>query len=162
MTLRAAEDRDLPGILRIWNHAISATEETFNSQAKSVAELDAFARAQRDAGRALLVIDEGGVVGFGHYVQFRGGVGYARSMEHTLYVDAAVQGGGRGSTLLAALEAHARHRGAHVMVGGIVATNTGSIRFHERHGYTRSGLMPEVGYKWGTHYDLVLMHKILT
>ena len=47
------------------------------------------------------------------------------------------------------------------MIGGITASNKGSLRFHERHGYARWGVIPAAGWKFGQFHDLVLMGKDL-
>ncbi|MEM6897013.1 MAG: N-acetyltransferase family protein [Pseudomonadota bacterium] len=163
MSIRAARREDLAAIGDIWNAAIRDTAQTFNSVEKSLADLaDTFAARQAD-GHALLVVEDAGRVrGFGTYVQFRGGVGYARTMEHTLYLAADARGRGMGDALLRALEEHARARGMKSLIGGIAGENTGSIRFHERLGYARIATLPQVGYKFGRYMDLVLMQKMLS
>ena len=47
------------------------------------------------------------------------------------------------------------------MVGGIDATNVGSIRLHEAFGFETVGRLPEVGFKFGRYMDLVFMQKLL-
>lgn len=105
--------------------------------------------------------DAGRVVGFAGYGQFRGGVGYARTMEHTIYLEDGVQGRGAGRALMQAVETHARAGGAHSMWAAVTASNAPSIAFHERLGYEHVALLPEVGFKWGRLMDLVLMRKLL-
>ena len=63
--------------------------------------------------------------------------------------------------LLPPLMESAKALGKHVMVGGLDAANTASIALHERFGFTRVGLMPEVGYKFDRYLDLLLVQKIL-
>ena len=160
--IRRALAEDLPSIGRIWNTAIRETNQTFNSREKTQDELVNLLIERDAAGHALLVVDEGEVVGFGTYSQFRGGVGYGRTMEHTLYLDPVLRGRGQGSALMAALEDHARDGGAHSLIGGIAGENEASILFHERLGYTRVATLPQVGYKFGRYMDLVLLQKFLT
>ena len=160
--IRPATSDDLPCIGRIWNAAIRETNQTFNSCEKTEDELADLLAERNAAGHALLVVDEGAVVGFGTYGQFRGGVGYGRTMEHTLYLDPALRGRGQGRALMAALEDHARDGGAHSLIGGIAGENEASILFHQKLGYTRIATLPQVGYKFGRYMDLVLLQKFLT
>ena len=51
--------------------------------------------------------------------------------------------------------------GMHVMIAGIDADNAGSIRFHERLGFTQAAHLRQVGFKFGRWLDLVLMQRIL-
>ena len=47
------------------------------------------------------------------------------------------------------------------MVAAIDASNSGSIRIHERLGFTRVGLLPQVGTKFGSWLDLAFLQLIL-
>jgi phosphinothricin acetyltransferase len=82
-------------------------------------------------------------------------------VEHGLYVARAAQRRGVGSALLGELIERAVAFGAHVMVAGIEARNEASLALHERFGFVRVGLMPEVGRKFDRWLDLVLMQRIL-
>ncbi|MEM1237603.1 MAG: N-acetyltransferase family protein [Pseudomonadota bacterium] len=160
--IRPAREEDLPAIGRIWNAVIRDTTATFTSQEKTDADLVALLEERRAAGGAFLVFDAGEVSGFATYGPFRGGIGYAHTQEHTLYLDPVAQGRGQGGELLSALETQARSQGVHSLVGGISGENEGAIRFHERLGYTRVATLPQVGRKFGRYLDLVLMQKFLT
>jgi len=59
------------------------------------------------------------------------------------------------------LIARATTLGLHVMIAGIDADNAGSIRFHERLGFTRAAHLTQVGFKFGRWLDLVLMQRLL-
>ena len=43
------------------------------------------------------------------------------------------------------------------MVAGVEAGNTGSLRLHEKLGFTRTGLLPQVGTKFGRWLDLAFL-----
>lgn len=160
--IASARDTDAAGIAALWSKAIRDTDITFNSIEKTDADIRALLAEKAAAGHGFFVAREGGeVLGFAGYGQFRGNVGYARTMEHTIYLADGLQGRGVGRALMAAVEDHARAAGAHSMWGGITATNTSSIAFHERLGYDYMGRLPEVGFKWGKLMDLVLMRKLL-
>ena len=47
------------------------------------------------------------------------------------------------------------------MVAGIDASNAASIRFHERLGFERVGLLREVGCKFGRWLDLAFLERRL-
>lgn len=160
--IRAATPDDIPAITAIINHVIRATTITFNSVEKSESEVLAMMTDRRALGFEMFVADVGGVVGYATYVQFRAGVGYARSMEHSVALTDAGQGKGLGRGLMQAVEDHARAGGAHIMVGAITSDNVQSVSFHKALGYDLVGRMPEVGFKFGRYYDLLLMQKILS
>lgn len=105
--------------------------------------------------------DNGRVLGFAAYGQFRNGAGYAHSMEHTIYTAPAAQGKGIGAALLRHVERHAAAGGARLMIGAVTGSNAASISFHLRHGYAEWGRLPCAGFKFGTWHELILMGKDL-
>jgi phosphinothricin acetyltransferase len=117
------------------------------------------------AGHGFLVAaapDDGTILGFATYAQFRGGIGYARSMEHTILLAPEAHGKGLGRALLTALEKHAAEEGAHQILAGVSSENAAGIRFHLAMGYVECARIPAAGYKFGRYMDLVLMQKFLS
>lgn len=160
--IRAATSEDVPAIAAIINHVIRDTTITFNAVEKSEAEVLAMLHDRRALGFEMFVADVNGVVGYATYAQFRLGVGYARTMEHSVALADAGQGRGLGRALMQAVEDHARVGGAHVMVGAITGDNRQSVSFHKALGYALVGTLPDAGFKFGTYHDLLLMQKILS
>ena len=162
-TIGAATEADLAAVGAIWNEVIRDTPLTFNAVEKTDDDLSSLLASHAANDTGFLVARDGDtVLGFGVYSQFRGGIGYARSMEHSIYLAPEAQGRGLGRDLLSALEDHARARGVHAMMAGISGENMGSVTFHEKVGYTRLARIPEVGFKFGRYLDLILLQKILT
>lgn len=160
--LRGARQEDVPAIAAIWNPIIRDTVITFWPTERSVAEIAALVRDRQSDGRPFMVAEAGGdILGFATYSQFRNGGGYARSMEHTIYLAPQARNSGTGRLLLTALEDHARTCGHRLMIGGITASNEGSLRFHARAGYQEWGRIPCAGWKFGAFHDLILMGKDL-
>lgn len=161
-TIRPATAADAAAICAIWNPIIRDTVITFNPVARDAAEIETMIATRQAGPGAFFVAEErGALLGFASYAQFRGGLGYARCMEHTINLAPAARGQGLGPKLMTALEDHARASGHHVMVAAITGSNAGSIRFHAALGYTHVGTMPQVGWKFGQYHDLVLMQKTL-
>ena len=159
--IRPATREDAPAVAALWNPLIRESLVTFNAVEKSEAEIAALIDAAHADGRAFLVADPGEILGFVTYVQFRGGIGYRHSMEHTIILAPEARGRGTGRALMAAAEADAAARGAHVMVAGISAENPGGRAFHAAIGYRELAVLPEVGRKFDRWLDLVLMAKRL-
>ena len=161
-TIRPATAADAPAICALWNPIIRDTVVTFNPVERDPAEIaEMIATRHAGPGAFFVAEDADGLLGFAAYAQFRGGLGYARCMEHTINLAPAARGQGLGPRLMTALEDHARAAGHHVMVAAITGSNTGSVRFHAGHGYVHVGTMPQVGWKFGRYHDLVLMQKTL-
>lgn len=157
--IRPATPADAPAIAAIWNRIIRETTATFTTVEKDPETL----AAQIAAGTPWWVAEvDGTVQGHANYGQFRGGPGYARTMEHSIHLSNLASGQGLGRALMAALEAHARANGVHVMVAGVSSDNPAGQAFHARLGYAECGRVLQAGHKWGRWLDLVLMQKILT
>lgn len=161
--IRDAGEHDATAIAALWNPMIRDTAVTFNSAEKSVADVAAMIRDRQSAGHAFMMAeDDRGLLGFCTYAQFRGGVGYARTMEHTIILDARAQGKGIGRALLNAIEDHARAAGAISLFAGVSAENPAGQAFHARMGYQQVAILQRVGFKFGREMDLVLMQKFLS
>lgn len=160
--IRQAVAGDAAAIAEIWNPMIRDTLVTFQPHPREPAELAALIATRAGQGHPFLVAHLGrDILGFATYAQFRPGPGYAHTMEHTVILSPRAQGAGHGRRLMAALEDHARRRGVRAMIGAITAENTDSQKFHEALGYGVVGHLPQVGWKFGRHHDLVLMQKLL-
>ena len=87
------------------------------------------------------------------------GVGMARVSGEILlcYVQPESFRRGVGRALMTELIARARGLGKHVMVGAVEAGNTASLALHRALGFERTGLMPEVGTKFGRWLDLAFV-----
>ena len=159
--IRRASEAEAGAIAGIWNAYIRDTAVTFNSAEKSPDDVAAMIRDRDAAGFATFILEGAtGIAGFASYSQFRGGVGYARSMEHTILLAPGMRGGGLGRALMQAVEDHARAGGAHCLMG-VSAENPAGRAFHARMGFAEVATLRQVGFKFGRHMDLVLMQKFL-
>ncbi|MCX2522647.1 GNAT family N-acetyltransferase [Larsenimonas rhizosphaerae] len=156
-----AGEQDLQAIVAIYNQAVRETTAIWNFTEVDEANRWHWLRERVDAGYPVLVARSGGhCLGYATYGPWRPHDGFARTVEHSVYVAEGRQGNGIGSTLMKALMVRAADQGIHVMVAGIDAGNPGSIRLHERLGFSESGRLPQVGMKFGRWLDLVFMQYV--
>jgi len=161
--IRDATDADVEAILRISNAAIAETTANWDVVPETAEQRRAWLHERQGHALPVLVATEDGVVvGFASYGPFRSRAGYANTVEHSVYLDSSGQGRGTGTSLMEALIERARKDGVHVMVGGIDGANAGSIRFHERLGFTATTALHEVGRKFDRWLDLVFVHKVVS
>lgn len=161
MLIREAVEGDLDGILTIYNDVIATSNAVYTETPATLDDRRAWLAARRAGNFPVLVADDGGIVGFGSYGNFRSWPGYALTVEHSVHVLRAARRRGIGTALIQYLIVEARRQGKHVMVGGIDAGNVASITLHRRLGFTEAGMLKEVARKFGHWLDLVLMHKLL-
>ncbi|WP_343116784.1 N-acetyltransferase family protein [Ostreiculturibacter nitratireducens] len=160
--IRPATPDDCPAIAAIWNPVIRDTLITFTTAEKTPEGLAATLAEKEAAGYAFLVAEEEGrILGFATYGQFRAGPGYARTLEHTVVLAPDCRGRGVGRALMAAVEDHARAGGARSVFAGVSAANPEGRAFHAALGYRETAVLRDVGYKFDRWLDLVLMQKFL-
>ena len=171
ITIKDAAPSDLPAIAAILNQAVRETTAVWYDAPRTAAQMDTWFAERRAAGFPVLVArrgerapglrDGGRILGYASYGPFRPHDGYARSVEHSIYVTPEAQGHGIGRQLLDALIARARAQGLHVMIGGLEAGNAASLALHARAGFVETARMPEVGAKFGRWLTLVFVQKVL-
>lgn len=157
-----ATEADVPAIVALVNDVIATSDAIWSEQPVTLEQRHAWLTARQAGGHVVLAARVGAeLAGFATYGPFRDPPGYAGTVELTVHCAAGHRGAGIGTRLLEALIARARAAGLHVLVAGVDAGNTGSIRLHERLGFTEVARMPEVGRKAGRWLDLVLLQLIL-
>lgn len=162
MIIRPAEEADCAAIAEIYNDAVLHTTAVFSDQTVDAANRVQWRADRLAQGFPVLVAEaEGRVLGYASYGGFRSFPGYRDTMEHSVYIHPDARGRGLGRTLMEALIVEARGAGRHVLVAGIEAGNAASIRLHESLGFAQTGLMPQVGQKFGRWLDLCLMQLCL-
>jgi len=160
--IRPAAVEDVAAILAIYNDAVETTTASWDLEPVDYADRLARYEAAQANGWPLLVAElDGVVVGFASYGPFRPKDGYARTMEHSVYLDPAARGQGVGRALMVELIARARTAGVHALIGGVDGVNEPSIRLHESLGFAEVGRLPQVGAKFGRWLDLVFLELIL-
>ncbi|MFD2172804.1 GNAT family N-acetyltransferase [Rhodobacter lacus] len=160
--IRPATPLDAAAIAAIYNAAVRETTAIWNTTEVDAADRADWIAARAASGLPVLVFEAAGaVLGYATYGPFRPQDGFCATVEHSVYLAAEARGAGRGAALMAALIAHARGAGVHVMVAAIDASNAPSMRLHERLGFAQVGVMPQVGQKFGRWLDLALLQLVL-
>jgi len=165
MTIRIvdADETHLPGVVAIFNHAVRETFAIWSETETTLELRRDWMRARQAAGFPILAAlnGAGDVLGYGSFGVFRDFPGYARTVEHSVYVAPAAQRQGVGRAILMELVGRAKAMGLEAMVGGIDSANAASIALHEQLGFEIQGVLKGVGRKFGKRLDLVFMVKAL-
>ena len=162
MVIRAAGEADLPAILAIHNDAVLTTTAIWSIHTVDLANRRAVLNERQAKGYAFLAAMEGDdLLGYATFGDFRPHDGYFKTVEHSVYVHRAHHRRGVARALMGPLVEAARTIGKHAMIGGVDATNAGSIALHRSLGFEQVGLLPQVGYKFGRYLDLLFMQKML-
>ena len=162
VNIRDAVEDDLPEMLAIYNDVIATSTAIYRDDPMPLAEYQSWFRARTAQGYpVLLAVDDGTVLGYASFGDFRAWPGYRFTVEHSVHIRADQRGRGIGSRLVRTLIDHAAARGKHVMIAGVDADNAASLRFHARLGFERVAHFREVGFKFGRWLDLVFLQRTL-
>ena len=136
---------------------------TYEYDAPDSAEMARRMQAVLDADYPYLVAEhDGRLAGYAYASSFRSRAAYHWVVENSVYVAGDAQGKGIGAALLQALIEACSERGYRQMVAVIgEASNTASIRLHERFGFTHVGTFPGIAWKHERWLDTVFMQRAL-
>ena len=160
--VRDASAEDAQAIMHIWNANISSTLNTFNSRIKTEAEIKDTILETNEKNYGFFVSErEGSIIGFATYFQFRAGVGYAKTLEHTIVISDHMQRYGVGKALMGRLLEDAKRKNFQSIFAGVSGSNERAVNFHASLGFQIVAELPRVGYKFDKWLDLILMQKFL-
>ncbi len=158
MNIRHATNHDCQSIVTIYNYAVEHTAAIWNDKTVDEENRVVWLGQRQLAGYPVLVaVEDGAVVGYASFGDWRAFDGFRHTVEHSVYVHPYHFGKGYGKALMIELMAEARKIGKHVMVAGIESQNAASIALHQQLGFTITAQMPQVGTKFGRWLDLTFM-----
>jgi L-amino acid N-acyltransferase len=162
ITIRNYQKSDAIAILDIINYNILNATALYDYSIRSLAQQESILESKIQAGFPVIVAENNGiVVGFGMYSEFRFREAYKFTVEHSVYVQQNSQGLGIGKLLLTELIQLAKKQGLHTMIGVIDAENQKSIDFHHQFGFKTVGVIKESGFKFNRWLDSVFVQLIL-
>jgi phosphinothricin acetyltransferase len=161
--IRPSTEADLEAITRIYGWNVQHGTGTFELEAPSLAEMSQRRADVLAKGLPWLVAEvDGQVLGYAYANHFRPRLAYRFCVEDSVYLLPDAQNKGLGSLLLAELVARCEDAGARQMVAVIGdSANTGSVRLHQRLGFSHLGVMKAAGWKFERWLDVVLMQRSL-
>ena len=161
--IQCDQNRHAEAIRAIFNEAIVNSTALYDYELRTTEMMAAWFEAKSKAKYPVIGIedDSGELMGFGSYGTFRAWPAYKYSVEHSVYVDARFRGQGIGKRVLQEIIAAAQGQGYHILVGGIDASNSISIRLHESLGFKYCGTIQQAGFKFGRWLDLAFYQLIL-
>ncbi|MDK9720858.1 MAG: GNAT family N-acetyltransferase [Rhodospirillales bacterium] len=163
MNLRDATFADMQAAQAIYAHHVRNGTGSFEIDIPDLAEMQRRFQEVRSRNLPFLVAEiDGRIGGYAYANLYRTREAYRFTCEDSVYIDPDFHKQGLGHALLEALIAQAAKNGFKQMVAVIGGSdNAGSIRLHEKHGFVRVGLLPQVGFKFDRWHDSVLMQRTL-
>jgi L-amino acid N-acyltransferase YncA len=155
MNLRLATENDIPAILEIFNDALVNTTAVYSYQKATLEEQLDWFRHKTEAGIPVYVAeDESGCLGYITYGPFRTRPAYKYTVELSIYVDSKARNKGIGKAMMAKILQVCEEKELKILICGIDSENKASIALCQKFGFTHSGSLKKVGYKFGHWLDL--------
>lgn len=150
-------------ILAILNDAIATSTALYDYKPRPPEAMTIWFDAKQKGNFPVLgaVAEDGTLMAFASYGTFRNYHAYKYSVEHSVYVHQAHRGKGLSVVLMNELMARAQAQNYHLLVGCIDAGNDASIALHKKLGFTHSGTITQVGFKFGRWLDAAFYQKVL-
>jgi phosphinothricin acetyltransferase len=161
--IRPSEEADIAAIAAIYRHHVLYGTASFEETPPDPSEISRRRREILGQQLPYLVAGRAGrVVGFAYASLYRTRSAYRFTVEDSVYVDQAEVGRGNGRALLCALVDACASLGYRQMVAVIGGSDQWpSIGLHRALGFSRVGMLPAVGAKFGGWVDVVLMQRAL-
>lgn len=161
--IRDAESQDLEQMRGIYNDVLATSTSIFSTVPRTSEEQRRWFEDRLGQGWPVIVLcDDERVLGYATYGAFRSWPGYRHTVENSIYLSQDARGRGLGTKLLSVLVERARAQGLHAIIAGIDGDNVGSMRLHEKLGFTKVAHLKEVGRKFDRWLDLVFFQRILS
>jgi L-amino acid N-acyltransferase YncA len=163
LIIRASRPDDIPAIAAIYAPAVISGTASFELEPPTEDEMARRREVILDGGFPYLVAEhEGRLLGYAYAGAYRPRPAYRFAVEDSIYIAPDAQGKGVGKALLAALIEHCTALGMRQMVAVIGdSASQGSIALHASLGFTHSGTVRNVGYKFGRWLDQVIYQRAL-
>jgi phosphinothricin acetyltransferase len=161
--IRNAVAKDAASIAEIYNHYISDTVVTFETEMiRSEDILSRISKVQSDGLPWLIAEDGSGkLIGYAYVTKWRERFAYRFSVEVTVYLAPTFIGNGVGSQLYDALFSELKSRSIHSVIGGITLPNPASVALHEKFGLEKVAHFKEVGFKFEQWQDVGYWQGVL-
>jgi len=160
--IRNAKRDDLPLILKIVNYEIEHSTSIYDYKKRTIQDQTIWFEKKKLEKMPIIIAEENGnMIGFGTFGIFRPWEGYQFSAEHSIYLDNNSRGKGTGKKIMNKLIHLAKEQDFHIMIAGIDANNSKSIKFHQNFGFKEVGRFNQIGFKFDKWLDLIFMQLFL-
>ena len=158
ITLRPVAETDAETIARIYNHYVTETTVSFETEALSTDEMLQRIRMIYAKYPYFVAEEEGRVVGYCYVHQWKERAAYCHTLEVTIYLEPEHTERGLGRIMMEhLLDACRKMPDCKNLIACITEENHESLEFHKRMGFEKVSHFKKVGYKFGKWLDVVDM-----
>jgi len=160
-TIRLARAADRTAIDAIYDHYVRTSTCTYQEEPDGPDVRRAWFESHGERHPITVLEQSGEILGWASLSPWKERSGYRFTCELSVYLRDDARGRGHGRRLLTDLVERAEALGYHVLIGGVSADQTASIRLHERMGFTKVAHFLETGFKFGRWLDVVYYERRL-
>ena len=158
-TLREATKEDCAAVASIYNQYLGIA--TMDTEEKHPAYFEHWL-THKSANEELWTLLKGDkVCAWGIIKRYSDRIGYARSVETSVYCHEGHRHKGLGPYVKRHLISRCRDMGYHHLLARIISDNAHSIKYNLKLGYSIVGVQKEIGYLNGVYKDVTIMQMVL-
>ncbi len=156
MIIRKAIAEDIPGLLEIYNYEVENGIATLDIDKKTLPEWEKWYNEHNIDNHPLIVCEvKGEIAGYATLSSYRQKQAYSSTVELSVYVSPNHRRMGVGTALMEEILRMAKEdESIHTVVSVITSGNEASVKLHAKFGFTFSGIIREVGVKFGKYVDI--------
>lgn len=158
--IRIATKNDLPEIVSIYNQYINTTV-TMDTEEATISSKTNWFNAHDQHYPIICYINNNEILGWVSLSRWSDRIGYAKTIEESVYVSKKYHGEGIGKLLLQEAIKRAKQLQYHCILARIDATNQISLSLHEKSGFITIGTMQEVGFKFNKFVDVKILQLLI-
>lgn len=152
--IRVARPEDASEIQAIYAPVVADTAISFEEIPPSVEETRQRIVNALITYPYLVAVHGGRVLGYAYASQHRARAAYRWAVDVTVYIAESERRSGVAHSLYKSLLPILARQGFRSAYAGISLPNPGSVRLHEKMGFTHIGTFPDVGYKHGAWHGV--------
>jgi phosphinothricin acetyltransferase len=163
-TLGEATLEDMPAVLALYRHYVRNSVVTFDETPPTLAVFRSRFLHRQKLGYPfrLALSPSGTLLGFAYVFPFREKTAFRKTVESSIYLGPAAMGRGLGSALMEDLIARCQEAGLKEIIAVIADQGAeASLALHTKFGFTESGRMGKVGFKFERWIGIIMMQKSL-
>jgi phosphinothricin acetyltransferase len=161
IVLRPATSADAAAICLIYNQGIEDRIATLETELRTPEERRQWLAARDARHPVFAAVAEESIVGWGSLNVYNARPAYQHVADFSIYIERGWRGKGLGRRLLEHLIEQARVLGYHKMMLSTFPFNATGVALYERLGFTRVGVLHEMGQLDGRWVDTLIMEKLL-
>ncbi len=156
MKIRQAHVEDAAAISLLYNRFVLETNVSFETDPVSAEQMAGRIEEKLNHFDWLVAEQEGELLGYAYYGQFRSRAAYNGTVEASVYMASQATGRGLATELYGAVLVSARDGGFSQAIGVITVPNDKSEALHRRLGFEPVGVLRGVGRKFDQDADVAL------